>query len=92
MTQPPDPSPAVLTSQRVLDDTMTLLASHSTLPADGYRCTSRNLFQIVLTAVAQQSSIEAACTHLATAPTRTPFVAISPATGRPPPFPRWNSR
>jgi len=68
MTQPPRRPLTELTSQQVLDDTMTVLQTHLTLHADGFRCTTRDLWQIILTAVAQHSSIEAACAHLATAP------------------------
>lgn len=57
-----------LTSQRLLDDTMTVLKTHIPLSADGYRCQTDDLWRVLLAAMAHQRSIEAACTDLATVP------------------------
>ncbi len=57
-----------LTSQRILDDTMTILQTHMPLHAAGYRCQPADLWHVLLAATAQHHSIEAACADLATAP------------------------
>jgi hypothetical protein len=57
-----------LTSQRVLDDTMTLVDQHIPLKATVYRCQTADLWCVLLTAMTRTRSIEAACTSLPNTP------------------------
>jgi hypothetical protein len=45
-----------LTSQRVLDESMTVLQSHIPLEAHGYRCQSADLWRVLLAATARGPS------------------------------------
>lgn len=62
------PSLTRLTSQRMLDDTMTVLRTHIPLQAAGYRCQTDDLWRVLVAATARTRSIEAACASLVTAP------------------------
>lgn len=57
-----------LTSQRVLDDTTSILQSHLSLQATGYRCQTADLWRVLLSAMTRTRSIESTCTALAGAP------------------------
>lgn len=57
-----------LTSQRVLDDTMTLVRQHIPLTATGYTCQTGDLWRVLLSAMTRTHSIEATCAALASAP------------------------
>jgi hypothetical protein len=62
------PPLTTLTSQRVLDDTTTILQTHLSLRASGYRCQTSDLWRVLLGAMTRTHSIEATCTALAGAP------------------------
>ncbi len=54
-----------LTAENVRRQTMNTLTEHLSLQADGYRCTTEMVLDVVLKASAERSSIEAACQDLA---------------------------
>lgn len=62
------PTLTSLTSQRVLDDTMTIAQAHIPLTATGYSCQTADLWRVLLSAMTRTRSIEATCTALAGAP------------------------
>jgi hypothetical protein len=53
-----------LKAEHIRDCTMKTLMNHITLEANGYRCTPEMIFDVVLKASAERSSIEAACADL----------------------------
>lgn len=57
-----------LTDQTTLDSTIKVLEQYFHLAADGYVCHTRDLYQILVTAAARCSTIEATCHDLAAAP------------------------
>lgn len=64
------PALTSLTSQRVVDDTMALVQRHIPLKATGYRCQTADLWRVLLSAMTRTRSIEATCTALVGAPSR----------------------
>lgn len=66
--QPMFQRPVQLTDTHTLHDTMSVVSQQIALAADGYRCHSDDLWQIVLAAAARHSTIEAVCADLLTAP------------------------
>jgi hypothetical protein len=57
-----------LTDTRILHDSTSLISQQLSLHAEGYSCHSSDLWQVLLTAAARQSTIEAVCADLLTAP------------------------
>jgi putative transposase len=57
-----------LTDQEVLNHARTLLEAYLPLEADGYRCTTADLLNVLLGVAANQGTIEAVCADLAGAP------------------------
>lgn len=57
-----------LTDQTTLNSTIKVLEQYFNLSADGYLCQTRDLYQILVTAAARRSTIEATCHGLADAP------------------------
>jgi hypothetical protein len=57
-----------LTDRVTLDCTMNSLKKHFTLSAEGYKCQTDDVWQIVVTAAARRSTIEATCEDLTGAP------------------------
>ena len=57
-----------LKAEHIRDCTMQTLTKHLTLEAKGYRCTAEMIFDVILKASAERSSIEAACDN--------PFAAL----------------
>ena len=53
-----------LTAKNVRQQTMNTLTEHLTLYANGYRCTTEMVLDVILKASAERSSIEAACQDL----------------------------
>lgn len=53
-----------LTAQNVRQQTMNTLTEHLSLQANGYRCTTEMVLDVILKASAERSSIEAACQDL----------------------------
>jgi hypothetical protein len=53
-----------LKAEHIRDCTMKTLTNHITLEANGYRCTPEMIFDVILKASAECSSIEAACDDL----------------------------
>ena len=53
-----------LKAEHIRDCTMKTLTNHITLEANGYRCKSEMIFDVILKASAERSSIEAACDDL----------------------------
>ena len=53
-----------LKAEHIRDCTMKTLTKHITLEANGYRCTPEMIFDVILKASAERSSIEAACDDL----------------------------
>lgn len=53
-----------LKAEHIRDCTMKTLTNHITLEANGYRCTSEMIFDVIVKASAERSSIEAACEDL----------------------------
>jgi putative transposase len=60
--------PVKLTTRATLDCTMNAVKEHFDLSADGYVCDTHDVWQVVLTAAARRSTIEAACADLLGAP------------------------
>lgn len=58
----------LLTDTRILHDSTSVISQHLTLHADGYCCHSKDLWQVLLTAAARHSTIEAVCADLLDAP------------------------
>jgi len=54
-----------LTAEKVREQTMKTLTEHLTLEANGYRCTTEMVLDVILKASAERSSVEAACQDLA---------------------------
>lgn len=61
MSQSAAPESATLTDQGTLNSTIALLEQHFDLSADGYLCKTRDLYQILLKAAANRTTIEATC-------------------------------
>lgn len=57
-----------LTDRVTLDCTMNSLKKHFALSAEGYKCQTNDVWQIVVTAAARRSTIEATCDDLTAAP------------------------
>ena len=53
-----------LTAENVRRQTMETLTEHLSLQANGYRCTTEMLMNVILKASAERSSVEAACQDL----------------------------
>jgi putative transposase len=66
----PDPAaaPAVLTDRNTLEFTVQTLTDHFDLQAQGYCCQTRDLWQVVVAAAAQRSTLTATCGELRDAP------------------------
>ena len=60
--------PESLTDQNTLQFTVNVLETHFSLDANGTRCQRRDLWQVLVTAAARASTIEATCADLASAP------------------------
>jgi IS4 transposase len=73
------PSPlehsTALTDRNTLEFTVQLLTQHFDVQADGYRCQTRDLWQVLVAAAAQGSTIEATCHDLCEAPDSNPIRA-----------------
>jgi len=54
-----------LTAEKVRQQTMKILTEHLSLQANGYRCTTEMVLDVVLKASAERSSVEATCQDLA---------------------------
>src|SRR5574341_249009 len=65
---PKRPKPMILEHELKAEDihryTMSILTEHITLKANGYRCTTEMVLDVILKASAESSSIEAACQDL----------------------------
>src|SRR5512142_2421199 len=61
MAQSAAPQSVKLTDQGTLKSTIALLEQHFDLSADGYLCKTRDLYQILLKAAANRTTIEATC-------------------------------
>jgi hypothetical protein len=59
---------AVLTDQNTLEFTVQVLTQHFEVQATGYRCHTRDLWQVLVAAAAHGSTIEATCNDLENAP------------------------
>jgi hypothetical protein len=57
-----------LTDRATLDCTMSVLEEHFELAAEGYVCQTQDVWQVVVTAAARRSTIEATCADLPRAP------------------------
>jgi len=57
-----------LTDRATLDCTMNSLKKHFRMSAEGYKCHTDDVWQIVVTAAARRSTLEATCDDLADAP------------------------
>lgn len=68
MSQFASPEPVKLTDQGTLNSTIALLARSFDLSADGYLCKTRDLYQVLLKAAANRSTIEATCNDSPAAP------------------------
>ena len=68
MPQSASAQPDHLTDQATLDCTIKVLERYFHLAADGYFCHTRDLYQILVTAAARGSTIEATCRDLQDAP------------------------
>lgn len=53
-----------LTADQVLDHTRQGLEDYLPLQAEGYKCTTDDLLNVLLTAAARQCTIESACAEL----------------------------
>ena len=60
--------PPVLSDQNTLEFTVQVLSQHFNVQATGYRCQTRDLWQVLVAAAARGSTIEATCHDLLTAP------------------------
>lgn len=68
MSQSASPESATLTDQGTLNSTITLLEKTFDLSADGYICKTRDLYQVLLKAAANRTTIEATCNDSPGAP------------------------
>ncbi len=68
MGEPTHHRPIHLTDQHTLHDTITILRHHIPLTATGYRCQTPDLWRILVAAAARQTTVEAVCADLLTAP------------------------
>lgn len=68
MSQFASPEPVSLTDQGTLNSTIAILEKTFNLAADGYLCKTRDLYQILLKAAANRSTIEATCNDSPAAP------------------------
>lgn len=68
MSQFASPEPVTLTDQGTLNSTIAILAKTFDLSADGYLCKTRDLYQILLKAAANRTTIEATCNDSPGAP------------------------
>ncbi len=68
MSKSASPESAKLTDQGTLNSTIALLERHFDLSADGYLCQTRDLYQILVKAAAECSTIEATCNDSPGAP------------------------
>ena len=57
-----------LTDEKVLIETHTMLSEHLELAADGYKCSSDDLYQVLLGVAVNQGTIEAVCADLVGTP------------------------
>jgi len=68
MPQFASPQPVSLTDQGTLNSTIAILERSFDLSADGYLCKTRDLYQILLKAAANRTTIEATCNDSPAAP------------------------
>ena len=68
MSQSASPKSVRLTDQGTLDSTIALLSKTFALSADGYLCKTRDLYQVLLKAAANRTTIEATCNDSPGAP------------------------
>ena len=68
MSQFASPEPVTLTDQGTLNSTIKILEHAFDLTADGYLCKTRDLYQILLKAAANRTTIEATCNDSPDAP------------------------
>ena len=64
----PAEAPAALTDRTTLEFTVDVLTQHFELEAAGYRCQTRDLWQVLLAAAAHGSTLQATCRDLQEAP------------------------
>ena len=57
-----------LTDEKVLTETQAMLSEHLELEADGYKCSSDDLYHVLLGVATNQGTIEAVCADLAGTP------------------------
>ena len=57
-----------LTDKKVLTETHAMLSEHLELEADGYKCSSDDLYRVLLAVAANQGTIEAVCADLVGTP------------------------
>ena len=57
-----------LTDEKVLTETHTMLSEHLELAANGYKCSSDDLYHVLLGVAANQGTIEAVCADLVGTP------------------------
>lgn len=68
MSQFASPESVTLTDQGTLNSTIAILEKTFALSADGYLCKTRDLYQVLLKAAANRTTIEATCNDLVDAP------------------------
>jgi hypothetical protein len=68
MSQFASPEPVRLTDQGTLNSTIAILEQCFDLSADGYLCKTRDLYQVLLKAAANRTTIEATCNDSPAAP------------------------
>lgn len=61
-------TPLTLTDEKVLEQARSTLRAHLDLKADGYRCETEDLFNVLLAVAAEKATIEAVCAELAGTP------------------------
>ncbi len=65
---PPAAAPRVLTDRNTLEFTVQVLTDHFALQAQGYCCQTCDLWQVLVAAAAQRSTVTATCADLQEAP------------------------
>jgi len=68
MSEPTPHSPVCLTGEYILDYTMECLQRHFEFSAHGYRCTTKDLWRVLICAAARRQTIESVCSDLTDVP------------------------
>jgi hypothetical protein len=68
MNEPTSHSPVCLTGEYILDYTMESLQRHFEFSAHGYRCTTKDLWRVLICAAARRQTIESVCNDLTDTP------------------------